>query len=834
MRAIKFFRAVITGTALAFLIALGRPLIAPAYELLKPYLLPFPPYARTQALIVGLLIIVTALLARVPEKIWRSLKLGLIPLEDSLWVLSTVIFWVALDLRHAFLAIVIAGAGVLLATSVDRIIESCLKVPTKGVSHVESDLPVPEGGEDLLGRRDIVDTLISTVLLEQASIVAVTGGYGDGKTSLLNLAVGEIRKLTGDDLPVIVRFSPWLAGDSNSLVLSLFNSIVAEVKNRFIVPGLGRDAARYARVLLSAIPRVERFKDFILERSQEQRIVALAEHIAKTQRRVLVVLDDLDRMGADELDTVFKILRGSDRLSNITFLCSFDKSEIARILQSTRPEQDTNKFIEKFFEVQVALPKLDSAERRHLFSERLLLILDRYGVRDEDFSKSIEKIWENGAELYFENLRRIKLFVNRIGQSLERIASEVNPNDFIRLELIRDIAPNIYELIYSHPEYFYKRDFAFETSFKGPSFLDKDEAKKDRAVFYDKMKSGVPEDKQYVFDLCDGLFPDFASYRKVFGADPVSASEAEQAKRIYHPRCFRQYFLLKVPTELFSQKEFKSFVVSIQEADEDDTAKKFCNQFQSIVKEDFKRWHFMHLIANRFDEFKLEIARGLCRGMARESAIWSLDAFELMIAVQCTRETIQKTAESDGRINFLRAIIHESASDLYSLALLRRLEDHLKPDPSEVFLQEQSQTLGIPLPSVKNAQFLSELTGIKVELTKLLRSHYLGPNPPSVFEQFGDLGVGRIEPNAFLLAWHNLGGDAESDQREYLKNLFAGRPQDLDKFLKLLFRADFVDDYTTLKPLIDYGDLSQLITSHENILDSANVSRFRKRYGSET
>jgi predicted KAP-like P-loop ATPase len=274
---------------------------------------------------------------------------------------------------------------------------------------VESDLPVGERGEDLLGRQEIVEGLVSTILLEQPTIIALTGGYGDGKTSLLNLTVGELRKLRDDDLPIIVRFSPWLAGESNSLVLSLLNSIVAEIKRRFVVPGLGRDALRYARTLLGVIPKVERLRDFIVEPSQEQQINALTEHISRIHCRVLVVMDDLDRMGAEELETVFKILRGSDKLSNITFLCSFDKAEVASILRSSRPQQDTGKFIEKFFQVQFALPKLDSEQRLELFSGRIVDILTRYHLTDDAFAKRLGKIWEAGAGLYFENLRRIKL-----------------------------------------------------------------------------------------------------------------------------------------------------------------------------------------------------------------------------------------------------------------------------------------------------------------------------------------------------------------------------------------------------------------------------------------
>jgi len=806
-------------------------LLKPAHELLNSYLPPLPPHTLAQAIVVLILLFLMALFGKLPRKISRSVKLGLIPFPVWISVLSTAAFWVAYDSHHALLALAGIGFAALLSMASSLLTRSSPRLDKRPRS-IESDLPVPEGGEDLLGRRDIVEGLVSMILLEEPAIIALTGAYGDGKTSLLNLAVGEIRKLEGDDLPVIVRFSPWLAGDSNSLVLSLLNSIVAEIKGRFVVPGLGRDAARYARTLLGAIPKAERFRDFIGERSQEQHITALTEHISRTRRRVLVVLDDLDRMGADELETVFKVLRGSDRLSNITFLCSFDKAEVALILRSTRPKQDTDKFIEKFFQVQVPLPKLDSGQRRELFSQRIIAVLARYGLKDDTFLKSLEQMWENGAGQYFENLRRIKLFLNRVNNSLERIGMEVNTEDFIRLELIRDIMPSLYEQIYRSPEYFYKGEFGFETAFKGPFLLDENKGKQERAAFYGRIN--VPDDKQYVFGLLDSLFPDFALYRGIFGVEAGDASEAERTKRIFHPRCFRHYFLLKVPSELFSQKELSSFVASVHGVSEDGAMEAFSKTFQSIVKEEFKRWHFMHSLDNSWDEFALEVARGLCRGMAQNSALWSLDAFELMIAVRRTRTTLEKIVDSAGRLGLLRAIVRESGSDLYTLALLRRLEDQLKPDASEIAQHEQLKGLGLPVPDARNAKLLSDLKEAKNNLAKQLREHYLIADAPSVFEQFGTLSTGRIEPNALLLAWRNLGGDAESDQREYLRSLLARRPQDLDKFLKLFFRVEFIDDYSALKPLIDYKELSELITLNEAVLDPEKVAQFRARYNAES
>jgi energy-coupling factor transporter transmembrane protein EcfT len=220
-RALGLLYVVAIGTTLGFLISLSRPLIKLGGALLKSYLLPLPPHTFTQALVVLLSLIAVGLLRKLPWKIWRSLKLGLIRFQDWVWGFSVVIFWLAYDSHRAALARGSIAFAVLASALADLFGRGSTKI-NQGMSGVlESDLPVPEGGEDLLGRQEMIGDLVSTILLEQPAIIAVTGTYGEGKTSFLNLAIGELRKLAGPDLPVIVRFNPWLAADSDALVLSL-------------------------------------------------------------------------------------------------------------------------------------------------------------------------------------------------------------------------------------------------------------------------------------------------------------------------------------------------------------------------------------------------------------------------------------------------------------------------------------------------------------------------------------------------------------------------------------------------------------------------------------
>ena len=807
--AARWLTAVVAGTALAFLLWFLFPLAVPDEQILQAYIKQsLPPHAIAMAFIIGIAVI-AAIILTLRVRIWQSLQLGLIRLPFWFWICAVAGFWLLVESHHDDFALGTVVGAVVLSLLIRACARQIADTPRQDSQIFDPDLPVPENGEDLLGRRPLVEELVSRILLEKPLVIAVTASYGVGKTSFLNLVVGEIRKAEPEQLPIIVKFSPWLAGDSNALVLSLLNSIVSEINKSYFVPGLKRDAMEYARTLLKVIPKLDSLKGILSEPSQEDRILGLTRRISATGRRILVVLDDLDRMDATEVGTVFKMLRGSEAFGQFTFLCSFDRTELIRILEGTRPNQDVSTFIEKFFQVPMPLPPIDPAQLQEVFSSKLKQVLRRYNLADGITDKTLGDIWERGGDDYFQNLRRIKLFLNKIDQSLARIRREVNIADFLRLELVRDVAPSIYDAIYLNPENFYDSNLAFEVSFKDRiSSPDATEAKEARGRFYNSIMEPIPNDRKYVEQILVDLFPRFAEYKGRHLGRTMQEGEAERDRRIYHPRCFRQYFQLKVPSELFSQKEFDSFLSRIRGASEQKVIAVFNESFRALEKEDFKRYHFLHRIEGVFDSFSLEVARGLCRGFAQNSSIWSSDAFEFMIAVRCTRATLLKTSDESGKERFLVTIIRESTSSLCALLLVEILEkEDLKALPSN-------------------------LAVITDALKQKLHEKYVGPDAPSIFEEF-KTDMGRIEPIQFLLGWKRLGEGAESEQRQYLLNLLDRRPADLNMFLKTMFRVEFLDDYTALKQVIDYNLLAPLVEKHADVLDGDKVEQFRRRYKAE-
>ena len=805
---ISALKTILFGSILAFAFLLCYPLLKSFWAFLwalKHYL-HRPSYLWVYPIaILGSILAIAFLVFA--ARLWRSLRLGLISLRQPVWALTIATCLILFDLHHACSAI----SAVVIAAIISWAQHLALrkpKAPSKASDTLfDPDLPVPEGGKDLLGRNEVINRLVSLVLREHPSVIALTGEQGFGKTSLLNLAVGELQKLDKEQQPIIVKFSPWLAATSNDLVISLLTSIVAQIRAEYLVRGFSAGALQYARALLSMVPKVDSLKELLQEPSQQERVRNFAKYIAAMPRRILVIFDDLDRMEAEELETIFKILRGSEELSSVTFVCSFHPDELISILRSTRRSQDRRRFIEKFFQVEIALPKIDTSQIKGLFLTAMSELHTRVFEQPQaaEFAKDIDELWESGADKYFTNLRRLKLFANKISYSMQVAGREVNFEDFIRLELIRDVYPPLYEFIYVNGEYFYDAGLAFETWGKQLDVLDKDKGRKRRAEFYDQLKKDVPSDKHYVFKIVAALFPFYAEYESHIGWGKPVRGSSERERRISHPRFFRQYFEFRAPSELFSQRDFHKFSSSLKGASEEDALKTFNEIFTSIVNEDFKRWHFMHLIEGCLEAFEIPAARGLCRGMAHNASHWSRDAFEFDIGIRCSYETLVRIKDSTQRNSFLRALVDDSTSTLYTLYTIWVIEKDKDVDKS----------------------VLPDVDAVKPYVRKWMRAHYLVPNPPSVYVEFGS-----IDPNQVLFAWRRLGPDAESDQKEYVRNLLANSPASLDKFLQLLFRP-MMDDYSVLKPFFDFDEIATFVKANEDKLNPEKVAEFRERYNRE-
>jgi len=672
-----------------------------------------------------------------------------------------------------------------------------------------NDDPLAEDGADLLGRENTIRALVKLCTQDDPVSIALTGGYGDGKTSVLNLLIPHLKNAVPKSTrPIIVRFNPWLPSDSVTLVYSLLNSIVEQVTADYFVPGLSATARSYARTLVGSIPYVKELKIVFDEPSQQEKLSALAKRVSSVGRRILVVLDDIDRMQPEELETILKILKGSSELKNVSFLSSFDKSEVANILRSKRPHQDTRLFMEKFFSSEVALPKVDREVLKKLFVAELNGVLLGILPGAQGVPKTLDEIWEWGGGAYFSNLRRIKQFRNYVANSLPAVSNEVDLSDFLRLEIVREMEPVAYETVYLRPEVFAARDLALEANRYFLGLDDKKDKEYRQKTIRDLEASLKLETRTTVMGLLSDLFPQIRQFLTDVEYRQPSARQGDSEKlmRISHHLHFRQYFVSRVPSELYPRAEELRLESSLQGLDRAAAAEKVSGEFDSLNAEVEKRWHFVHTLSANINSMAKEEAIGVCLGLSRGSREWSIDAFELEETVRDIGTTCKRLTADEIQV-FLREVIDSSTSVLFTLVAISRMENKDAP-------YKLDATVMAP---------------IKGYLASAVREILTKPSAPSVFDMYKG-----IDPNRVLLGWRALGPQAAQDQEQYLLNEL-DKPAVLDKFLATLFRVDFIDDYEALRPLIDYRKLSALIQKHMiNLTNIRQANAFFERFNSET
>lgn len=100
--------------------------------------------------------------------------------------------------------------------------------------------------------------------------------------------------------------------------------------------------------------------DLVEKPSQDQQIGELQRNLSRLPIRVVVLLDDVDRMRRKELDVLFKLLRGVPEFPQFTYVCAFHRDSLVQTLRSNdsvKGREEAELFLEKFFLKRFHFPK---------------------------------------------------------------------------------------------------------------------------------------------------------------------------------------------------------------------------------------------------------------------------------------------------------------------------------------------------------------------------------------------------------------------------------------------------------------------------------------------
>ena len=297
--------------------------------------------------------------------------------------------------------------------------------------------------------------LIQSTNNKKSFAIGILGQYGSGKTSFLNLI-----NLALEDKHVLkISFDPWSAANPEMIRREFFDLVADKVaavdlKMSSLIYSYGRKLAGFDGRSLSWFNWVSflRSHGSVQSSGEYQQINKM---LSATGRKVIITIDDLDRLYAPEIIEVLKLIRNTASFSNVVYLVGYDKEYVQSAIGTLNGS--ASDFLDKIFQLEIPLPKREVDDLlvslqdslKEMVSEAHYVVFENTMIPN-GFRSRYEKAYSG----ILRQGRDVVRFLNNFKIAYKLIGEEVDFECLLLLELIKFRFPNIYDLIYTQSDKF--------------------------------------------------------------------------------------------------------------------------------------------------------------------------------------------------------------------------------------------------------------------------------------------------------------------------------------------------------------------------------------------
>lgn len=443
---------------------------------------------------------------------------------------------------------------------------------TENFNLLSADNPLIDPNHDRLGYAPFAKNLAESICKmapPQGFVMAVYAPWGSGKSTLLNFIVHYLEQKRESEQPIIVPFNPWWFSGQEDLTRHFFDQLLAvlstklqsfsqEMKERLEnfaqivsrIPGISIVEALAKSSNPAVEPTMLLFKSLVHAKDVYKLKEDIEKELRNQQKRILVVIDDIDRLTAEEIRQLFRVIKAVANFPNIIYLLLFDKEVVVKALAETQ-RIPGEAYLEKIVQVPFELPLPNKTSLRGLLFEKLSVILT--DTPNELFDQTDwGNVYLDGIDFFITTPRSIVRLTNTLSVTYPAVKGEVNSVDFIAIESLRVFCPMIYDIIRKNPEAF--TGHADTEGFHG---LTVDKLKLLHNSWIEQVRE---EDKEPVKQMLLRLFPKLQAVwgNTYYGAE--SESSWRRQLRICSLEIFPIYFRLAVPEGDLSNTKMKAIL----------------------------------------------------------------------------------------------------------------------------------------------------------------------------------------------------------------------------------------------------------------------------------
>ncbi len=430
----------------------------------------------------------------------------------------------------------------------------------KDGSHFLSESPIELSKQDLLNYKHYAEK-VRKVVQNNANnpeplTIGVYGKWGEGKTSFMNLVENQVdlfeKNLDGKGI-MKYHFNPWRYGSEDEMLFAFFQGLAQKLflTQETNLKTAGNYILKFSRYLkaikLSASVGVPKLWGAKVTFTPSEIFEALGEDIKgeelslesfkekiddtleKARWKILVFIDDIDRLDKDEIYTLLKIVKLNADFKNLVYLITMDPDQVSKAIKVRYGEDnmDGELFLEKIINIPIHLPKIEKVDFRLFFEKKLEQVFQSYigNSNNAFFNKKkleIEEINEDYEHYQFKTPREVIRVLNSFYLGMFAIGDEVHLRDLFWIEYLKIKDDKCYKKI---------KDFrldemrVFEPIISFNDYLGST-----------KTPNGLRKNllEEYdSFSIIEMLFP-----------DPIKSpiEDFEKSKRVNHEEHFDKYF----------------------------------------------------------------------------------------------------------------------------------------------------------------------------------------------------------------------------------------------------------------------------------------------------
>lgn len=331
-----------------------------------------------------------------------------------------------------------------------------------------SDQDIKSKEDDLLGLSASAARFAERVLNGGSSdslVFGIDAPWGIGKSSFINFCCEHWKDKPRSQI-IIHRFEPLRYEDKADLAEKFVNDLVNTIQKHAFVPTIRPLFSKYSSLIKGKSDFSFLGMNFAFEPSTdtvEDTLESLEALLSELNRKVIIVVDDLDRLNWSTIKNILFAIKRSFMLPNVSYVLCYDTEKIVSTDKKIDDAEKVKEFLEKFVNVKISL-FLDSSALANYVSTnfehavRRNLQIDPQTLDEiKQTIKELIKIFNSEEFFHYQDflgdIRKLKRLINTLLlfeiEKTDFENSDFNKEDLTHLLLVYINYPHIFRKIYN-------------------------------------------------------------------------------------------------------------------------------------------------------------------------------------------------------------------------------------------------------------------------------------------------------------------------------------------------------------------------------------------------